>query len=144
MIVFCEPDYTVPTIAVPEVPLLRQCEEWQREPFRSTRARTDMGLNLYRTFRESGVVELNSCGSRRELIDFFAETIRSILPKIDQLGIATREHAEIDSLAASKHRRRRSIPNGSAFDIFSLGKKALTSAFFFARRVRGVLVSFED
>jgi SAM-dependent methyltransferase len=105
-IVFFEPDYTVLTIAVPDVPLFRQCEEWQREVFRSTGARIDMGMNLYRTFRESGFVDictmvsqLNGCGSQRELIDIFAETIRSILPKIEQLGIATREQVDIDSLA---------------------------------------------
>ncbi len=105
-IVFFEPDYTVPTIAVPDVPLIRQCEEWQREAFRSSGARIDMGMNLYHTFRESGFVDvhtmvsqLNGCGSRRDLVDFFAETIRSILPKIEQHGIATREQIEIDSLA---------------------------------------------
>ena len=42
---------------------------------------------------------LNGCVSRRELIGFFVESIHSILPKIEQLRIATREQVDIDTLA---------------------------------------------
>ena len=105
-IAFCEPDYTVLSTAVPEVPLLRQCEEWQREAFRRAGARIDMGMRLYHTFRDSGFVDtgmtvsqLSGYGVRRELIEFFTEGIRSILPKIEELRIATREEVDIDSLA---------------------------------------------
>jgi hypothetical protein len=33
------------------------------------------------------------------MVDFFAETIRSILPKIIQYGIATAEQVQIETLA---------------------------------------------
>jgi hypothetical protein len=53
-IAFCDPDYTVLSSTVLEVPLLRPCEEWQREAFRRAGARIDMGMhNLYHTFRDS-------------------------------------------------------------------------------------------
>jgi trans-aconitate methyltransferase len=53
-IAFCEPDYTVLSTTVPEVPLLRPSEKWQREAFRRAGARIDMGMhNLYHTFRDS-------------------------------------------------------------------------------------------
>ena len=103
---FCEPDYTVLSTVVPEVPLLRQCEEWQRETFRALGACVDMGMRLYHTFRDSGFVDmgmtvsqLSGYGARREMIDFFVEGVRSILPKIQQLRIATREEVNIDTLA---------------------------------------------
>lgn len=106
-IAFCEPDYTVLSTTFPEVPLLRQCEEWQREAFRRAGARTDMGMRLYHTFRDSGFVDtgimvsqLSGYGARRELIDFFSESIRSILPTIEEQKIATREEVDIDSLAS--------------------------------------------
>ena len=69
-------------------------------------ARIDMGMRLYHTYREAGFVEpttmvlhLSGCGVQRELIEFFTEGIRSILPKIEQYGIATREEVEIETLA---------------------------------------------
>ncbi len=105
-IAFCEPDYTVLSTVVPEIPLLRQCEEWLREAFRRSGARVDMGMRLYQTFRDAGFVDtgitvsqLSGCGARREMIEFFVEGVRSILPKIEQFRIATREEVNIDSLA---------------------------------------------
>ena len=41
----------------------------------------------------------SGCGFSREMAKFFAETIRSILPKIAQYGIATHEEVQIDTLA---------------------------------------------
>jgi ubiquinone/menaquinone biosynthesis C-methylase UbiE len=106
VITFCEPDYTVLSTVVPEVPLLRQCEEWQREAFRASGARVDMGMRLYHTFRDSGFVDIGMTvsqligyGARREMIEFFVESIRSILPKIQQLRIATPEEVNVDTLA---------------------------------------------
>jgi len=45
------------------------------------------------------VSQLSGYGVRREMIDFFVEGVRSILPKIQQLRIATREEVNIDTLA---------------------------------------------
>ena len=105
-IAFCEPDYTVLSTVVPEIPLLRQSEEWLREAFRRSGARVDMGMRLYQTFRDAGFVDtgitvsqLSGYGVRRDMIDFFVEGVRSILPKIEQFKIATREEVNIDSLA---------------------------------------------
>lgn len=105
-IAFCEPDLTVLSTVVPEVPLLRQCEEWQRDAWRSSGARVDMGMRLYHTFRDSGFVDtgmtvsqLSGYGVRRELIEFFVEGVRSMLPQIRQFKIATPEEVNIDTLA---------------------------------------------
>jgi hypothetical protein len=65
-----------------------------------------MGMRLYQTFRDAGFVDtgitvsqLSGYGLRREMIEFFVEGVRSILPKIEQFRIATREEVNIDSLA---------------------------------------------
>jgi ubiquinone/menaquinone biosynthesis C-methylase UbiE len=106
VIVFMEPDFDVPSRLVPEMPEFRRCGEWVGEALRRSGARVDMGMRLYHTYREAGFVEtatlvshMSGCGIRREMIDYFVETIRSILPKIEQYGIATREEVQIDTLA---------------------------------------------
>jgi ubiquinone/menaquinone biosynthesis C-methylase UbiE len=106
VIAFMEPDFTAMSTVFPEMPLFRQCEEWSREAFRRAGARIDMGMRLYHTYRDAGFVntattvsQLSGCGVRREMIEFFVEGIRSILPKIEQYGIATREEVLIETLA---------------------------------------------
>jgi hypothetical protein len=101
-----EPDFDVPSRFSPEMPEFRSCGEWVAETLRRSGARVDMGMRLYHTYRDAGFVDtatlvshMSGCGIRRETIDYFVETIRSILPKIEQYGIATREEVQIDSLA---------------------------------------------
>ncbi len=106
VIAFMEPDFTAMSTVFPEMPLFRQCEEWSREAFRRAGARIDMGMRMYHTYRDAGFVntattvsQLSGCGVRREMIKFFVEGIRSILPKIEQYSIATREEVQIETLA---------------------------------------------
>jgi hypothetical protein len=63
-------------------------------------------MHLYATYRDAGFVDtattvshLSGCGVSREMVEFFTETIRSVLPKLEQYGIATREEVQIDTLA---------------------------------------------
>lgn len=44
------------------------------------------------------VSHLSGCGVTRQMADFFVETIRSLLPKILEYGIATPEEVQIDTL----------------------------------------------
>jgi ubiquinone/menaquinone biosynthesis C-methylase UbiE len=106
VIVFMEPDFDVPSRLVPEMPEFRRCGEWVGEALRRSGARVDMGMRLYHTYRDAGFVDaemlvshMSGCGIRREMIDYFVETIRSILPRIEQYGIATREEIQIETLA---------------------------------------------
>ncbi len=106
VIAFMEPDFTVDSNVFPEMPELKDCGRWISEALRHSGARIDMGMQLYATYRDAGFVKtatevshLSGCGCSREMADFFAETIRSILPKIVQYGIATLEEVQIDTLA---------------------------------------------
>jgi len=80
--------------------------EWIADALRAAGARIDMGMRLYHLYRDAGFVNtatqashLSGCGIQREMIDFFVETVRSILPKIMQYGIATADEVQIDTLA---------------------------------------------
>jgi ubiquinone/menaquinone biosynthesis C-methylase UbiE len=106
VIAFMEPDFTVDSSIFPEMPEFKDCGRWISEALRHSGARIDMGMRLYATYRDAGFVKtatevthLSGCGCTREMADFFAETIRSILPKIIQHGIATAEEVQIDTLA---------------------------------------------
>ena len=106
VIAFMEPDFDVPSRLFPEMPEFRRCGEWVGEALRRSGARVDMGMRLYHAYRDAGFVDaetlvshMSGCGIRREMIDYFVETIRSILPRIEQYGIATREEVQIDTLA---------------------------------------------
>jgi ubiquinone/menaquinone biosynthesis C-methylase UbiE len=105
-IAFMEPDFTADSRIIPEMPQFRVCATWVSEALRRSGARIDMGMHLHATYRAAGFVDtatevthLSGCGFSREMADFFAETIRSILPKLIQYGIATREEVQIDTLA---------------------------------------------
>jgi|GraSoiStandDraft_14_1057315.scaffolds.fasta_scaffold167537_2 ubiquinone/menaquinone biosynthesis C-methylase UbiE len=106
VIAFMEPDFTVDSSVFPEMAEFKDCGRWVSEALRHSGARIDMGMRLYATYRDAGFVKtatevthLSGCGCSREMADFFAETIRSILPKIIQYGIATPEEVQIDTLA---------------------------------------------
>jgi SAM-dependent methyltransferase len=105
-IAFLEPDFTVPSCRFPSNPDFSRYETWMTEVFRRSGARPDMGMRLYRTYRDAGFVDtatmishLSGCGINRQMIDYFVETVRSLLPKILEFGIATREEIGIDTLA---------------------------------------------
>ena len=106
IVAFFEPDVTVPSRCHPEIPLLKQCEQWFGEVIRRSGARGDIGMHLHEIYRHAGfqktqtmVFHLSGTGVDPQMVEFFVEGIRSILPKIEQYGLATREEVEIDTLA---------------------------------------------
>lgn len=106
VVAFFEPDFSVPPRCVPEIPLVRQFEVWNTEVFKRSGARVDMGMQLYRAYREAGFVDagtsvshLSGCGISREMVELFVAGIRSVLPKLEEYGIATRDEVQLDTLA---------------------------------------------
>jgi SAM-dependent methyltransferase len=104
-IAFFEPDFTVPSRAFPEMPEFECYGAWIQEVLRRSGARTDMGMRLYATYRDAGFVgtetavsHLSGCGITLEMAEYLTETLRSVLPKLEQYGIATREEVQIDTL----------------------------------------------
>jgi ubiquinone/menaquinone biosynthesis C-methylase UbiE len=105
IIAFFEPDFTVLSVALPDVPLFRQCEQWLVAVLRASGASVDMGMRLHQTYRAAGFVKacsmvshLSGCGLQPGLATLYSETIRSVLPKIVQHNIASSIEVEIDTL----------------------------------------------
>ena len=104
-IAFFEPDFTVPSRVFPEMPEFERYGGWISEALRRSGARTDMGMRLYSTYRDAGFVgtetavsHLSGCGITLEMAEYTTETVRSVLPKLEQYGITTREEVQIDTL----------------------------------------------
>jgi ubiquinone/menaquinone biosynthesis C-methylase UbiE len=105
-IAFMEPDFTVPSSVFPDLPQFKNGGHWVGEVLRRSGARIDMGMRLYATYRDAGFVNtatevshLSGCGINREMAHYFAQTLRSLLPKIIEYGLATKEEIQIDTLA---------------------------------------------
>ena len=104
VIAFMEPDFTVQSRAFPESQFNGWF--WISEVLRRSGARIDMGMRLYSTYRDAGFVNtatdvshLSGCGMTREMVEYFVDTLRSVLPKIIEYGLATYEEVQIDTLA---------------------------------------------
>ena len=93
------------TSAVPPMPLLDRCVAWITETYRQVGAEPDMGQKLYAAFRASGLSPRLSGATRIEsgpnsiVFSFAAQTLFSLLPTMERLGIATASDIGIDTLA---------------------------------------------
>ena len=66
-----------------------------------------MGSHLYATFRGAGLPEpqlwAGHClagGERSELYEWLVETLRSLMPLAEKLGVTSRQEVQLDGLAA--------------------------------------------
>jgi ubiquinone/menaquinone biosynthesis C-methylase UbiE len=90
--------------AIPEIPLFTRCVNWITATYRRVGIEPNMGAGLYKTFRAAGLdPEIRGTtrleGSARTVgFGFAAETIRSLLPQIKRLGIATEAEIGLDTL----------------------------------------------
>jgi ubiquinone/menaquinone biosynthesis C-methylase UbiE len=106
IIAFFEPDFTVLSVTLPDVPLVRKCEQWFVAGLRASGASVDMGMRLHQIYGAAGFVKggtivshLSGCGLEPGLAAFYSETIRSILPVLVEHDIASHDEVEIDTLA---------------------------------------------
>lgn len=103
MIAFMEFDLST-AASEPELPLLGRALEWIREVYRRSGGEPDMGSMLAPTFRNAGlspeVASFTRTGNGGDAasFDFVAESVRSLLPSIEKLGIATSEDVGIETL----------------------------------------------
>lgn len=97
------------TAAIPELPLFDRCVNWITETYRRVGIEPNMGSLLYKTFRAVGLKPEIRGTTRFEGADetvafrFAAETIRSLLPRMEELGVVTGAEVDIDSLVARLH-----------------------------------------
>jgi len=90
---------------VPEMALFDQCLNWIVDLYRRIGAEPNMGSRLYGAFRAAGLVPQlrGSCrveaGPSARVPDYLAETIRTIMPTLGELGIAHNADIDIDTLS---------------------------------------------
>lgn len=107
IVAFQEPEYTLyPALLHPDTPLINQLIQWILEVFEHSGAYLDMGIGLYRTFIQAGLpapqIHLHSpIGAAENWTGYrYMETIfQSLLPLIEEYGIATAEQVDVKTLA---------------------------------------------
>jgi SAM-dependent methyltransferase len=106
-VVIVEPDFTLPFRSIPLAPLFSQVTEWARAVITAGNINMDSGPALLRVFRDVGLTGTKmDCrqwvggGPGYELYSLMAELVHSMLPAMEKHGIATREQADTDTLAA--------------------------------------------
>lgn len=90
----------------PSCGLAERCREWIHDTFVQAGADVDMGWKLFATFQRAGLpcpeMLLGSPvggGPDSPMYKHIAETVRSLLPMMEQYGIATAEEVMVDNLA---------------------------------------------
>jgi len=91
--------------AVPPLPLLTQCLGWITGTYRRVGVEPNMGSQLYAAFRAAGLDPRLAATARIEsgaasiAYGFAAQTIVSLIPTMEKLGIATAAEIGVDTLA---------------------------------------------
>jgi hypothetical protein len=99
----CDDHYTW---AYPATPLWDQLRTWLLAALDHAGVESRMGLRLYRTFREAGLPEPNlrmeaAIGGGEDAPVFvWADVLRSVIPTLEQAGIATEAEIDPDTLEA--------------------------------------------
>jgi SAM-dependent methyltransferase len=91
---------------VPEVPLFSRCRGWVAATIERAGFEIDMGGKLPAAFAAAGLpapqmssAALIGSGPETPIYAYIADTVRSLLPMAESLGVATAGEVEIDTLA---------------------------------------------
>jgi hypothetical protein len=89
------------------VPLLEASLDWIRETFRRAGFEIDMGSRLFSSYQRAGLPrpEMHlegqvQGGAGSAAYELVAQTVRSLLPMMERLGVATASEVQVDTLAA--------------------------------------------
>ena len=97
----CDDHYTY---AYPATPLWDQVRTWLLAALDHVGIESRMGLRLYRTFRDAGLpgpdlrMEAAIAGGEEAPVFVWADVLRSVIPTLEQAGIATEAEIEPDTL----------------------------------------------
>jgi hypothetical protein len=101
-----EYDFTSWPSGYPEVPLITRLQAHLIELFRRGTSQANMGMRLFHLMTEAGLQQPNcwaEClidgGPDSTFYEWFTETVRSVVPKLEALGLATEAELEPDTLA---------------------------------------------
>ncbi|MGH9320761.1 MAG: class I SAM-dependent methyltransferase [Vicinamibacteria bacterium] len=92
---------------VPTVPLAETVLDWLRETFRRAKVPLDLGPQLWRVFRSAGLAapeliarsKVEAAPAAATAL-YLTETVRSLVPMMERLGVVSSSEVDIDRLAA--------------------------------------------
>jgi SAM-dependent methyltransferase len=107
LLVVQEPDFRLGVATWPTVTLWHQVMDWIGETFRRGGVHYDIGGKLYPLFRQAGLpgptllqhVSVAGGAATRPYCENSAEIVSSLLPRMEQFGIATAAEVQVDTLA---------------------------------------------
>ena len=92
--------------SIPKGPLFEEVTGWLHSTVRASELDGDIGLRLPALFVSVGLPApkltfemLVDCSPESEICQFVVETVRSLLPRLDQLGIVASAQVQVDTLA---------------------------------------------
>ena len=94
------------SLSRPDTPLMNKLMEWRLAVFERSGVHVEMGFELYRTFVEAGLPEpvlhfVAPVGDSETGLghEYIANSFRSLLPLLEEFGIATAEEVDVSTLA---------------------------------------------
>lgn len=106
LIAFQEYDLSFYPRGYPELPLMNWVEELIVEFFRRSVPKANMGTQLFHLMQEAGLPSpecraecVTDGGPHSPVYEWLAESVRSLLPRMEALGMATANQVDIDTLA---------------------------------------------
>jgi SAM-dependent methyltransferase len=107
IVAMLEPDMSQSVRSWPHVALWQEVGDWIRETFRRGGVHYDIGARLYPLFRRAGLpgptmrqdAPIGGGEALRPLYEHCTDMVRSLLPRMEQYGIATAEAVQVDTLA---------------------------------------------
>jgi SAM-dependent methyltransferase len=123
VLVFHEPDWRG-VYSNPKAALYERCSDWIVETLRRSGASSDSGLGLHRAFVGAGLpaptIRLDALvgggANAADLLHLNADIVRSLLPEMARLGVATPAEVDIDTLTD------RMISEAISLDALLLGR----------------------
>lgn len=92
--------------SIPDGPQFERCRNWILEIFERGGFEVDMGPKLHTAFLKAGLPPPEmiatgrvEAGPQSFAYDYVAETLRSLIPLMERLGIASAEELQVDTLA---------------------------------------------
>jgi len=106
LVIFHEPDW-VGTRSIPPAPTYDRCCEWIRETFRLAGTDSNMAGKLFTTFIRAGMgppqmrmqTFIGGGAASVTFLEAVADLIRTLRPKMEQLGVAALSDADVETLA---------------------------------------------
>jgi ubiquinone/menaquinone biosynthesis C-methylase UbiE len=106
IIAFQENDFAYPLMAFPTAPVHQQVRQWTTPPLGGGGPEQHMGTKLYRTYLDAGLPAPQlrfeaPIGGGHDWPGYalVADTVRSLLPMLQQLGLVAADEVDIETLA---------------------------------------------